>query len=131
MGARQRQSSLVLQNVEDLKSAEPDDPVYTLNPTRTRDIIEEDPESKVNKNYSDVIGYVAKEKEIKQLEVKVNSGFETLVSSLKELEKVTSEVQSQLSNIKEARNKLGVEVPTDNTSQVEHRVEEESEEDLC
>lgn len=131
MGARQRQSSLVLQNVEDLKSAEPDDPVYTLNPTRTRDIIEEDPESKVNKNYSDVIGYVAKEKEIKQLEVKVNSGFETLVSSLKELEKVTSEVQSQLSIIKEARNKLGVEVPTDNTSQVEHRVEEESEEDLC
>jgi hypothetical protein len=131
LGARQRQSSLVLQNVEDLKSAEPDDPVYTLNPTRTRDIIEEDPESKVNKNYSDVIGYVAKEKEIKQLEVKVNSGFETLVSSLKELEKVTSEVQSQLSIIKEARNKLGVEVPTDNTSQVEHRVEEESEEDLC
>lgn len=119
------------QILEDLKSAEPDDPVYTLNPTLTRDIIEEDPESEVNKNYSDVIGYVAKEKKIKQLEVKVNSGFETLVSSQKELEKVTSEVQSQLSNIKEARNKLGVEVPTDNTSQVEHRVEEESEEDLC
>jgi hypothetical protein len=39
------------QILEDLQIAEPDDPVYTLNPTLTRDIIEEDPESKVNKNY--------------------------------------------------------------------------------
>ena len=123
------------QILEDLKSAEPDDPVYTLNPTLTRDIIEEDPESEVNKNYADVIGYVAKEKKLKQLQEKVSSGFETLVSSKKELEKVTSDVQSQLSTIKEARNKLDIELPTDISSQesvtVEHKVEEESEEDLC
>ena len=124
------------QILEDLQIAEPDDPVYTLNPTLTRDIIEEDPESEVNKNYSDVIGYVSKEKKLKQLQEKVNSGFESLVSSQKELEKVTGEVQSQLGNIKEARNKLVVELPTDNSSQVCETLTvvekaEESEDDLC
>lgn len=37
--------------LEDLQIADPDYPVYTLNPTLTRDIIEEDPESTVNKKY--------------------------------------------------------------------------------
>jgi len=99
LGGSQSQPSLALlqliRYLRDLQTAEPDDPVYTLNPTLTRDIIEEDPESEVNKNYSDVIGYVSKEKKLKQLQEKVNSGFDSLVSSQKELEKVTSEVQSQ------------------------------------
>ena len=43
--------------------------------TRTRDIIETDLESEVNKNYSDLIGYVSKEKKLKQLQDEVNSGF--------------------------------------------------------
>ena len=43
--------------------------------TRTRDIIEQDLESEVNKNYSDLIGYVSKEKKLKQLQDEVNSGF--------------------------------------------------------
>ena len=71
----------------------------------------------MNDNYSDVIGYGSKEKKLKPLQEKVNSGFESLVSSQEELEKVTGEVQSQLGNIKEARNKLVVELFTNNSSQ--------------
>jgi len=121
--------------LEDLQSAEPDDPVYTFNTTLTRDIIEEDPDSEVNKNYAAVVDYVSKQKKLKQLEGKVNSGFETLVSSQKELEKLTSEVECQLGDIKEARDKLvETELPSDKTSRVTVTVEEraeESEEDLC
>ena len=87
------------------------------NPTLNGDIIEEDPESEVNENYSDVIGYGSKEKKLKPLQEKVNSCFESLVFSQEELEKVTGEVQSQLGNIKEARNKLVVELFTNNSSQ--------------
>ena len=70
------------------------------------------------------------------MEEKVNSGFESFVSSQKELEKVTGEVQSQLGNIKEARSKLGVELPTDNPCQDCETVSvvdeaEESEDYLC
>ena len=122
------------QILEDLKSAEPDDPVYTLNPTLTSDIIEEDPESEPNKNYSDVIGYVAKVKKLNNLQEKVTSGFDSLVSSKKELEKVTSEVEGQLNSIKEARNKLGIEIIPGIVSEksvIGSKVEEESEEDLC
>jgi len=121
--------------LEDLQSAEPDDPVYTFNTTLTRDIIVEDPDSEVNKNYAAVVDYVSKQKKLKQLEGKVNSGFETLVSSQKELEKLTSEVECQLGDIKEARDKLvEIELPSDKSSQVTVTVEEraeESEEDLC
>ena len=86
------------------------------NPTLNGDIIEEDPESEVNDNYSDVIGYGSKEKKLKPLQDKVNSVFESLVFS-QELDKVTGEVQSQFGNIKEARNKLVVELFTNNSSQ--------------
>ena len=78
--------------------------------------MQEDPESEVNDNYSDVIGYGSKEKKLKPLQDKVNSVFESLVFS-QELDKVTGEVQSQFGNIKEARNKLVVELFTNNSSQ--------------
>ena len=71
----------------------------------------------MNDNYSDVIGYGSKEKKLKPLQEKVNSCFESLVFSQEELEKVTGEVQSQLGNIKEARNKLVVELFTNNSIQ--------------
>ena len=45
-----------------------------------------------------------KQKRLPQLEVKVNSVFSTLVSSQKEVEKLTSEVECQLGEIIEARN---------------------------
>ena len=70
----------------------------------------------MNDNYSDVIGYGSKEKKLKPLQDKVNSVFESLVFS-QELDKVTGEVQSQFGNIKEARNKLVVELFTNNSSQ--------------
>ena len=70
----------------------------------------------MNENYSDVIGYGSKEKKLKPLQDKVNSVFESLVFS-QELDKVTGEVQSQFGNIKEARNKLVVELFTNNSIQ--------------
>ena len=43
--------NLILEDLHSVESAEPEDPVYTFNTTLTRDIIEEDPETEVNKNY--------------------------------------------------------------------------------
>ena len=99
-----------------------------------REIIEEDPESDVNKNYLSVIDYFNNQKKLKQLEVKVNTGFEALESSQRDLGKLTSEVEEQLSNIKETRNKVAEEIPKDRSSVITVTVEEkaeESEEDLC
>ena len=124
----------VEQILEDLQTAEWDDPVYTVSTNIARDIIEEDPESDVNKNYLSVIDYSNNQKKLKQLEVKVNTGFEALESSQRDLEKLTSEVEEQLSNIKETRNKVAEDIPKDKSSVVAVTVEEkaeESEEDLC
>jgi len=124
----------VEQILEDLQTAESDDPVYTVSTNIARDIIEEDPESDVNKNYLSVIDYSNNQKKLKQLEVKVNTGFEALESSQRDLEKLTSEVEEQLSNIKETRNKVAEDIPKDKSSVVAVTVEEkaeESEEDLC
>lgn len=117
--------------LEDLQAAESDDPVYTVSTSIARDLIEEDTESEVNKNYLSVIDYVSKQKKLKQLEEKINTGFELLVSSQKDLEKLTSEVDSQLSNIKETRKKVVEEIPRNKSSEHTVTVEERAEEDLC
>ena len=124
----------VEQILEDLQTAESDDPVYTVSTNVARDIIEEDPDSDVNKNYLSVIDYLSNQKKLKQLEVKVNTGFESLESSQRDLEKLTSEVEELLRNIKETRNKVAEEIPKGKscaaTATVEEKAEE-SEEDLC
>ena len=118
--------------LEDLQIAESDDPVYTASTSIARDIIEEDPDSDVNKNYLSVIDYLTNQKKLRQLEVKVITGFESLESSQKDLEKLTSEVEEQLGNIKETRNKVAEEIPKDKSSTVTvEEKAEESEDDLC
>lgn len=114
--------------LEDLAAARPEDPVYTLNPSVTRDIVEEDSESEVNQNFAKVLDYISKEKKLEKLREKVGKGFENLVSSQNELDQLTSEVQSQLENIKFARKRLEVK-------RTEHNLptasEEDADHDLC
>ena len=78
-----------------------DGPVYIFNTTLTRDIIEEDPESE-----DCALCNVPKQKRLPQLEVKVSSGFSTLVSSQKELEKLTSEVECEIIEARSVTNWL-------------------------
>ena len=91
----------VEQILEDLKSADPEDPVFTLNP----DILNqaESSESDSDKNYKSVLAYVAQEKKITKLQDKISQDFDTLVGAQKELESVSTEVASQLDNIKKER----------------------------
>ena len=113
--------------LEDLKRAEPEDPVFTLSPSVLSEV-EDKAESDADKNYSDVITYVAKEKQINNLQEKIFSGFDTLQNSQKELESVSNEVAEQLGNIKKERQKITV------TSDPKPEVcpaEANSDEDLC
>ena len=113
--------------LEDLKRAEPEDPVFTLSPSVLSEV-EDKAETDADKNYSDVITYVAKEKQINNLQEKIFSGFETLQNSQKELETVSNEVAEQLGNIKKERQKITV------TSDPKPEIclaEANSDEDLC
>ena len=111
--------------LEDLKKAESEDPVFTLSPSVLSQV-EDKVETDADKNYSDVIAYVAKEKQINHLQKKIFSGFETLQNSQKELETVSNEVAEQLGNIKKERQK--VNVASDPKLEV---AEASSDEDLC
>ena len=111
--------------LEDLKKAESEDPVFTLSPSVLSQV-EDKPETDADKNYSDVIAYVAKEKQINHLQKKIFSGFETLQNSQKELETVSNEVAEQLGNIKKERQKINV--ASDPKLEV---AEASSDEDLC
>ena len=111
--------------LEDLKKAESEDPVFTLSPSVLSQV-EDKVETDADKNYSDVIAYVAKEKQINHLQKKIFSGFETLQNSQKELETVSNEVAEQLGNIKKERQKINV--VSDPKLEV---AEASSDEDLC
>ena len=91
--------------LEDLKRAEPEDPVFTLSPSVLAEV-EEKAETDADKNYSDVIAYVAKEKQITSLQEKISSGFDILQSSQKDFESVSNEVAEQLEQIKKERQKI-------------------------
>ena len=111
--------------LEDLKKAESEDPVFTLSPSVLSQV-EDKVETDADKNYSDVIAYVAKEKQLNHLQKKIFSGFETLQNSQKELETVSNEVAEQLGNIKKERQKINV--ASDPKPEV---AEASSDEDLC
>ena len=114
--------------LEDLKRAEPEDPVFTLSPSVLAEV-EEKAETDADKNYSDVIAYVAKEKQITSLQEKIFSGFDILQNSQKELEAVSNEVAEQLDNIKKERRKINVK--SDPKPEVCPAAEASSDEDLC
>jgi len=114
------------QILEDLKSAEPEDPVFTLNPSLLTEV-SLNTETDADRNYSDVIAYVAKEKQINNLQEKLFSGFDILQNTQKELETASNEVAEQLDNIKKERLKINVRID----SNTEESLAEDSSEDLC
>ena len=114
------------QILEDLKSAEPEDPVFTLNPSLLTEV-SFNTETDADRNYSDVIAYVAKEKQINNLQEKLFSGFDILQKTQKELETASNEVAEQLDNIKKERLKINVRID----SNTEESLAEDSSEDLC
>ena len=114
------------QILEDLKSAEPEDPVFTLNPSLLTEV-SFNTETDADRNYSDVITYVAKEKQINNLQEKLFSGFDILQKTQKELETASNEVAEQLDNIKKERLKINVRID----SNTEESLAEDSSEDLC
>ena len=114
------------QILEDLKSAEPEDPVFTLNPSLLTEV-SLNTETDADRNYSDVIAYVAKEKQINNLQEKLFSGFDILQKTQKELETASNEVAEQLDNIKKERLKINVRID----SNTEESLVEDSSEDLC
>merc|ERR1712228_531674 len=122
------------QILEDLQAADPDDPIYTLNPTLNREVIEADPDSDVNRNYCDVLEFVSKEKRLKQLKENINFGFDQLVSSQKVLTESTTEVENQLKNIKVKRGEIGNDLDESISKEDKVTLEEkiqEFEDDLC
>ena len=116
------------QILEDLKSAEPEDPVFTLNPSLLTEV-SLNTETDADRNYSDVIAYVAKEKQINNLQEKLFSGFDILQKTQKELETASNEVAEQLDNIKKERLKINVRI--DSNTEEEKSLAEDSSEDLC
>ena len=114
------------QILEDLKSAEPEDPVFTLNPSLLTEV-SFNTETDADRNYSDVIAYVAKEKQINNLQEKLFSGFDILQNTQKDLETASNEVAEQLDNIKKERLKINVRID----SNTEESLVEDSSEDLC
>jgi len=122
------------QILEDLQAADADDPIYTLNPTLNREVIEADPDSDVNRNYCDVLEFVSKEKRLKQLKESINFGFDQLVSSQKVLTQSTTEVENQLKTIKVKRSEIGKDLDKSISKEDKVTLEEkiqEFEDDLC
>ena len=101
------------QILEDLKCADPEDPVYTLDPNNLTEAATEETESDAEKNYSDVIAYVAKEKGLNNLQEKIFADFDTLLNSQKELQTVSGQVAEQLENIKKKRREVSQKVTQD------------------
>ena len=120
------------QILEDLKKAESDDPVFRLNPSKLVETEAVNPEAE--RNYREVTEYTGRERQISQLQEKIVEGFDTLVSSQKELESLSSSVADQLEIIKKERSKIDLKT-AEATAGVgesgDKASEEESGEDLC
>lgn len=111
--------------LEDLAKAPVDDPLFALVPSLARDVVEEDEDTAENRNYKQVADYLAKEEKLSKLQARVGQEFDALVSSQKELAKVTGEVQQQVAALKEARGRIKV------PAKVEQVEQEDSESELC
>merc|ERR1712126_547039 len=125
------------QILEDLKKADPEDPVFSLNPNTVTDVADEDTETDAERNYKDVLAYVAEEKKITKLQGKIFEDFETLLSSQKDFEKVSSEVADKLDNLKKERQKISSSnagpdpLTTESRGKLNSNIEDSDEEDLC
>ena len=121
------------QILEDLKRADPGDPVFSLNPNTVTDVADEETETDAEKNYKDVLAYVAEEKKITKLQEKIFGDFETLLSSQKEFDKVSAEVAEKLDNLKKERLKISsskVDLSTKEEAK-NLEIEDSDEEDIC
>ena len=114
----------ISQVIEDLQNADPQDPIFTLNPG---EFLKEESTSEASKIYEEVTAYVSKERQIADLQGKITSGFDCLVSAQGKLKQASAEVEQKLSKIKEDRKLISV------SPRPEERLQSEqsSEEDLC
>ena len=113
----------ISQVIEDLRNADPQDPIFTLNPG---ELLKEESTSEASKIYEEVTAYVSKEKQIADLQEKITSGFDCLVTAQGKLKQASAEVEQKLSKIKEDRKLISVAPRTE-----ESQSEQSSEEDLC
>ena len=115
--------------LEDLSTAAPTDPLFTLVPSVAKDLIAEE-EIEENKRYLQVAEYLSCEETLNRLQHSVTEGFAELVASQKELGQVTEEVETQLESLRKARAQLGV-VPEKKVEALASETSEEDSEDLC
>ena len=113
----------ISQVIEDLQNADPQDPIFTLNPG---ELLKEESSSEASKIYEEVTAYVSKERQIADLQEKITSGFDCLVTAQGKLKQASGEVEQKLSKIKEDRKLISVAPRTE-----ESQSEQSSEEDLC
>ena len=113
----------ISQVIEDLQNADPQDPIFTLNPG---ELLKEESTSEASKIYEEVTAYVIKERQIADLQEKITSGFDCLVTAQGKLKQASAEVEQKLSKIKEDRKLITVAPRTE-----ESQSEQSSEEDLC
>ena len=114
----------ISQVIEDLQNADPQDPIFTLNPG---EFLKEESTSEASKIYEEVTAYVSKERQIADLQEKITSGFDCLVSAQGKLKQASAEVEQKLSKIKEDRKLISVSPRPEEPLQSE----QSSEEDLC
>lgn len=99
--------------LEDLKAADPSDPVYTLNQELTRDLVDQSPEDGESSSdlsnpsvlYSKVIEYVAAADRLTALSQEVSLGVDSLVASHQSLKELEAEVKDQVQAIREANSR--------------------------
>ena len=113
----------ISQIIEDLQNADAQDPIFTLNPG---ELLKEESTSEASRIYDEVTAYVSKERQIAELQEKITSGFDCLVSGQGKLKQASAEVEQKLSKIKEDRKLISVAPRTE-----ESQSEQSSEEDLC
>ena len=111
------------QILEDLKNADRQDPIFTLNPG---EVFKEDSSSEASKVYEEVTAYVSKEKQISLLQENITAGFESLVTSQGKLKEASAEIDQKLSKIKSSRKEISV-----TPKREDPETEESAEEDLC
>merc|ERR1719312_518393 len=120
------------QILDDLKAAESDDPVFSLNPNVLSDSSEANRISDAEKNYEEVIAFVSPEKRISNLQGKIAKDFDILTGSQNELEAVLKEVADQFELTKEVRAKIPSQIVKSGENKSENsEVNSDISEDLC
>merc|ERR1712133_223396 len=120
------------QILDDLKAAESDYPVFSLNPNVLSDSSEANQLTDAEKNYKEVIAFVSQEKRISNLQGKIAKDFDILTGSQNELEAVLKEVADQFELTKEVRAKIPNQIVKAGENRSENsEVNSDISEDLC